>query len=170
MLFAEKEISKNTAEYILYLWQVEDMLRALDLDINKVEQVLRSSSEIDEVMLRRELTRYQLMIADMRNEGIMESGHLRKTLEMMAELHQLHQNLLKKDAAYRVIFEKAAPNIEALMTRSGRNRLTEVEACFNGLYGLLILRLKKEPVTLETEEAMATFSKMLAYLSAKHRN
>jgi hypothetical protein len=38
----------------------------------------------------------------------------------------------------------------------------------NALYGLLLLRLKKQPVHRETEEAMSTFSQMLALLSKRY--
>lgn len=170
MLFAEKEISKNPAEYVLYLWQMEDLLRAIEFDMNQVEALLASSPDMDEVQIRRERTRYQLMIAEMRDEGILESGHLNRGLKVMTDLQLLHQQLLqKKDAKYKEIFENALPNIQAFIGKSGRRSQTEVEACFHALYGLLMLRLKKEPVTPETQDAMDTFSKMLAYLAAKAR-
>ena len=171
MLFAEKEISKNVAEYVLYLWQMEDLLRALNFDLNKVEQLLLSSSEIDDVTRRRELTRYQLLIAEMREEGLLESGHLGKGLKLMADLHYLHQNLIlvKKDKDYQKIVLEAQPFLNEFLSKSGQKRLTEVEVCFNALYGLLLLRLKKEPINPSTQEAMDSFSKMLAYLAAKYK-
>jgi len=171
MLFAEKEISKNVAEYVLYLWQMEDMLRALNFDIVRVEQLLLSSADIDDVTRRRELTRYQLLITEMRDEGLLETGHLSKSLKLMADLHYLHQNLLlvKKDKNYQQIVEEAQPFIQEFTTKSGQRRLTEVEVCFNALYGLLLLRLKKEPINPSTQEAMDSFSKMLAYLAAKYK-
>ncbi|MES2629631.1 MAG: DUF4924 family protein [Bacteroidota bacterium] len=168
MLFAEKEISKNPAEYVLYLWQMEDLLRAINFDMNMVEKLLASSPDMDDVTIRRERTRYQLLIAEMRDEGILETGHLAKGLLVMTDLQLLHQSLIqKKDKAYLPIYQEALPNIHDFIGKSGRKSQTEVEACFQALYGLLILRLKKEPVTPQTQEAMDTFSKMLAYLAAK---
>lgn len=169
MLFAEKEISKNPAEYVLYLWQMEDLLRAIEFDMNQVEALLASSPDMDEVTLRRERTRYQLLIAEMRDEGILESGHLSKGLKVMADLQVLHMDLVKKDKTYLAIAQAAVPNIQEFISKSGRKNQAEVEACFHALYGLLMLRLKKEPVTPETQEAMDTFSKMLAYLAAKSK-
>ncbi len=168
MLFAEKEISKNPAEYVLYLWQMEDLMRALQFDMVRVDALLNSTNDMDEVTLRRERTRYQLLIEDMRDEGILETGHLAKGLRVMAELQELHLSLLKgnKDPKYKTIAEAAVPNIMEFISRSGRKSQTEVEACFQALYGLLLLRLKKEPITEDTQAAMDTFSQMLGYLAA----
>ncbi len=171
MLFAEKEISKNPAEYVLYLWQMEDLLRALEFDMNQVEGLLSTASDMDEVTLRRERNRYHLLITEMRDEGILESGHLSKGLKVMAELQVLHLSLVQsnKDKGYMEVVEAAMPNINEFIRKSGRKSQTEVEACFQALYGLLMLRLKKEPVTPETQEAMDTFSKMLAHLAARYQ-
>ena len=40
MLIAREKKKSNIAEYILYMWQVEDMLRGLGLDINRVKNEL----------------------------------------------------------------------------------------------------------------------------------
>ncbi len=145
-------------------------MRALEFDMSKVAQLVSASDILDEVMARRELNRYQLFIEEMRADGITDSGHLAKTLKLMADLHYLHQNLLlvKKDKKYAALVDEALPNINAFIQKSGQKRMTEVEACFNALYGLLVLRLKKEPISPETSEAMDSFSKMLAYLAAKY--
>ena len=36
MLIAREKRKSNVAEYILYMWQVEDMLRAMQMDIELV--------------------------------------------------------------------------------------------------------------------------------------
>ncbi|HEX4888408.1 MAG TPA: DUF4924 family protein [Luteibaculaceae bacterium] len=167
MLFAEQEIKRNPAEYILFLWQVEDLLRAIQFDLSKLTQILEATPNMDEVMLRRELTRYQMFIADMRADGIMESGHCSKSMELLAELHFLHQNLLtvKRDKRYKELVDAVLPDILAFISKSGQKRMTEIEACFQALYGLMILRLRKEPISPATQEAMDGFSKVLAYLA-----
>ena len=49
MLIAREKKKTNIAEYILYMWQVEAMLRALNLDIRQVDEKLIGSYRIDEV-------------------------------------------------------------------------------------------------------------------------
>ena len=38
MLIANKKRKENIAEYLLYMWQVEDLIRANGCDIDRVEQ------------------------------------------------------------------------------------------------------------------------------------
>lgn len=38
MLIAREKRKSNVAEYILYMWQVEDMLRAMQMDIELVNR------------------------------------------------------------------------------------------------------------------------------------
>ena len=40
MLIAREKKKNNIAEYILYMWQLEDMLRALKLDMEQVDRYL----------------------------------------------------------------------------------------------------------------------------------
>ena len=37
MIIAQQKRKENIAEYLLYLWQVEDLLRACHLDIDTVD-------------------------------------------------------------------------------------------------------------------------------------
>ena len=48
MLIAREKRRTNVAEYILYMWQVEDMLRALALDIEQVDRHVVSQFRVDE--------------------------------------------------------------------------------------------------------------------------
>ena len=48
MVIAQLKRQENIAEYLLYLWQVEDLLRACDLDIDRVEKTVISRYDVDE--------------------------------------------------------------------------------------------------------------------------
>ena len=37
MIIAQQKRNENIAEYLLYMWQIEDILRAYHLDINLIE-------------------------------------------------------------------------------------------------------------------------------------
>ena len=47
--------------------------------------------------------------------------------------------------------------------------MSDVELALNGLYGHLLLRLQKKEINPGTAAAMESFSKMLAYLSARYK-
>ena len=40
MIIAQQKRKENIAEYLLYMWQVEDLLRACDLDDDRIDQLL----------------------------------------------------------------------------------------------------------------------------------
>jgi hypothetical protein len=64
---------------------------------------------------------------------------------------------------------KAQPNITEYMMRTDGKSTNDVEVCLTALYGLMVLRLRKEPISSETDEAMRKFSNLLAKLSHHYR-
>ena len=38
MIIASQKRKENIAEYLLYMWQVEDLIRANNMDLDKIEQ------------------------------------------------------------------------------------------------------------------------------------
>ena len=70
--------------------------------------------------------------------------------------------------AYKAVYEKAKTNIEALRMRSGHSKESDIQVALNGLYGLLILKLKKTVITEETTRAFDTIRELVAELSARY--
>jgi len=48
MIIASKKRKENIAEYILYMWQIEDMIRANDFDISKIRRNIIDNFQIDD--------------------------------------------------------------------------------------------------------------------------
>jgi hypothetical protein len=42
MITASQKRKENIAEYLLYMWQIEDIIRANGLDLAKIEQISRA--------------------------------------------------------------------------------------------------------------------------------
>ena len=76
MLIAREKKKTNIAEYILYMWQVEAMLRALNLDIRQVDEKLIGSYRIDEATAKEMHEWYENLIEMMRLEKVEKSGHI----------------------------------------------------------------------------------------------
>lgn len=77
MYISQQLKKKNIAEYLLYMWQVEDMLRASNFDMEVVKKNIIDPypSLTDEQ--RRELTQwYQDLINMMHDEQVMQKGHV----------------------------------------------------------------------------------------------
>lgn len=85
----------------------------------------------------------------------------------MIQLVELHSALLKdpRFPEYTKKFYEALPYIVELRGKAGEARKGEIETCFNALYGMLMLRLKKREVSAETMDAIGKISSFIALLS-----
>jgi hypothetical protein len=167
MLIAQEKRKTNIAEYILYMWQVEDLIRAYQFNIDLIEEnLIAQYSQPPKVKLEVKDWYANLMLM-MYQEGIRERGHLSFLMTLLDEITDLHIRLLGKEGerTYQELYRNAAENLEIYRSKTANVAAGDIEASLNALYGLLLLRLKKKSVSHETEIAMASFSKLLAMLS-----
>ncbi|TWV14855.1 DUF4924 family protein [Bacteroidaceae bacterium HV4-6-C5C] len=158
-----KEI--NIAEYLIYMWQVEDLIRANGCDPDKINNNIVSRYPEEE---RAELTEwYANLIEMMRTEGVVESGHLQINRNVILTMTDLHLQLLasSKFPYYSAAYFKALPFIVELRHKNGKKEEPELETCFEALYGLLLLRLQKKEITPGTEKAMEAISALVSLLA-----
>ena len=162
MLIAREKRKSNVAEYILYMWQVEDMLRAMQMDIELVNRNVVSQFGGDDATRKEISDWYDNLIEMMRKEEVTKSGHVQVVKNMVNELTELHFHLLHnvQDMKYKQLFMMAANNL--LDYRRKTNLL-------HALYGHLMLRLQKKEINSQTTMAMETFSRMLAYLALRYK-
>lgn len=166
MLVAQLKKETNIAEYILYMWQIEDIIRSYKFDIDKIEKNIVDKYPQDDATKKRIKEWYLSLIEIMKEEGIEEKGHAGFILEDIKGLGILHQTLLTtiQDKKYQNYYDEAKPNIALLMQKSNGSYTNEIEAALNGLYGLMMLRLKGESVTEATKASLDSISKLLAHL------
>ena len=166
MLIAQEKEKTNIAEYILYMWQIEDIIRSNNFDLAQINDVViakfNASTEVQYAMKFW----YQNLIEQMMKEGISDKGHLSFTLKYLGELNNLHNSLLTtiQDHKYQEAYIAAKENINNFIIKSGGEAHNEIHACLNGLYGFLLLKLKRSEISAATKEAMNSFSKLLAIL------
>lgn len=167
MIVASKKRKENIAEYLLYMWQIEDLIRANGLDIDKIRTNIIDKFNLDETQ-RREMTEwYESLIDMMRREGVTEHGHLQMNKNILNQLVQLHQALLKDPAfpEYTAEFYRTLPYIVELRGKAGENQVGEIETCFTALYGMLMMRLQQKETSEATRNAIAQISRFIALLS-----
>lgn len=172
MLIAQEKRKTNIAEYVLYMWQMEDTLRALKFDMNIVEEQLITQFDKPEKIIADIRDWYANLILSMHEEGLHTKGHLKIVKAITDELFELHKRLIHevKNEPYLNTFSFAKPNIDSFREKLQMPEANDIEVCFNGLYGLLLLRLKKKEVTEQTIGAMQTFSNLLSVLSKHYRD
>ena len=171
MLIAREKRKNNIAEYLLYMWQVEDTIRACEFDMEIIEKRIISQFTENEKIRAEIRDWYANLILMMHEEDIREKGHLSIVQSLVNDLYDLHQKLLyeRKDEEYLEQYSWAAPNIREFKKKLNGQSSNDIETCLCGLYALLLLRLQKRKVSGETQEAMQTFSNMLALLSDRFK-
>jgi hypothetical protein len=166
MLIAEEKEKTNIAEYILYMWQIEDIIRSHNFDLSQItDSIISKFNATKEVQYDMKFW-YQNLIEQMMKEGIADKGHLSTTIKYLEQLNNLHNSLLTtmQDAKYQEAYLGAKDNINNFMLKSGGESMNEIHACLNGLYGFLLLKLKQAEISAATKEAMTSFSALLAIL------
>ena len=141
----------NIAEYILYLWQMEDYLRAFPQNAEATPEL----HELNEMMHR---------------EGIVEGGHLALANNALSEVEELHAQLLDEDALYRAAMIRLRPALNLLKAKTDRPTMSDIEACFVLLYQIMMLRLQKKEITPETADVQQRATQVLTFLSRAYRD
>ena len=137
---------ENIAEYILWLWQMEDYLRAFPEQAEATQEL----QELNEMMHR---------------EGITESGHLQLAQNALGELEDLNDQLLNDEATYRAAIIRLQPSLNLLKAKTDRPTMSDIEACLVLLYQIMMLRLQKKEITPQTASVQAQATQLLQYLS-----
>ncbi len=171
-MFVQKELrEKNIAEYLLYMWQVEDMIRAAGLDSDRLYDAVIKGSGRSEEECREWKQWYDDLIEMMRAEGKTQSGHLQINENVLILLEDLHQRLLDshKQPEYRDLYYKALPFIVEFRAKNHNTENGELRDCFNMLYGVWLLRVQGKPVSAATEQAVKAVSACIGKLSVLYR-
>ncbi len=171
MLIASSKYEENIAEYILYMWHLEDMIRACKFSIELIRPNLIEPQSKDPQVLQKIEDWYLDFMKKMRQEGIEEKGHLGELNDILIELLYLHNSLLNitKDKTYEKLFLEAQPAIKEFSSKANSSALNPVEVCLNGQYAKLLLKIQKKNISPGTEEAFAHFRKVLAYLALRYK-
>ena len=171
MIIAQELKKNNLAEYILYMWQVEDLIRACKFDQTTLEnQLISRFDQPEEISIQ--IRNWYFEIAEMmKEEGIIKSGHLQFLVNQVNDLNDFHLYLLKskKDSDYQQLYNTVAPVLTeyALVTKPyGKN---ETQICFDALYATLILRLRKSEISSKTAEGVTHFSKLISALCQRYQ-
>lgn len=169
MIIARQKEQENIVEYILYMWQVEDLIRAHHFDIDAIYQNIIEKFQVSQESKWEMKAWYHHLIDTMMREGISERGHLSFVRDYMLRLQYVHQSLITliQDPKYISIYEKTQPYILELYRKSGGNVIHETEVCLTALYGIWLMRLKKQPISEGTHQAIQDISRMMAYLARK---
>jgi hypothetical protein len=171
MFIAAQKKKSSIAEYVLYMWQVESLIRASQFNMETIEKTIIDKMGLDENQLGMEIDWYSGLISKMKKQQVQSKGHLLEMRDLLIELSYLHNSLLNnvKDTNYGFLYNAAKPFILELKKKQEGLVHDEIEVCLNGLYAFWMLKASRKPVSADTEKAMAAVSKLIGVLSAKYR-
>ena len=171
MFIARKLKKENICEYLLYMWQVEDLIRAFNLNIDVINERIISQYTVSEDERKSLYDWYESLIEMMRLENVQVDGHLQLNKNIIIELDDLHSNILRsgKEAGYAAKFYHVLPFISQLRKQQDDLRISDIELCFNLQYGIMLLRMKKTEISPETLQAQTEISKFMVLLAKNYQ-
>lgn len=167
-MYISQELRKRSiAEYLLYMWQVEDIIRAYGCSLARLRREYIDRFDYTDEQKEEMTDWYGNLVRMMNSEGCRESGHLQINKIVIQQLSELSAQLTSssKYPFYNSEYYKVLPFIVELRRKSGDKQEDEIETCFNALYGVMMLRLQQKPVSPDTEHAIKEITTFLGMLS-----
>lgn len=167
MFIAQQKKETNIAEYVIYMYQIEDVLRAYKFDIEKVRRHIIQPQVKSKSLEQEAVKWYAEIIEEMKSRQLETKGHLYRLGEVITELIYLHNTLkdVVKDKKFLDLLTAAEEHVEAFRKKSDLESNHLVEVCLQALYMKLLLRLQKKEIGGESEKAFDSMRVVLAYLT-----
>ena len=166
MYIAQELRKKNIAEYILYMWQVEDTIRAFGCQLSRIRREYIEQFDYTDEQKEEETDWFGNLIRMMNEEGCRERGHLQINKTTLMMLEDLHRQLIDstKFPFYTSEYYKVLPYIVELRNRGANKKENEIETCFNSLYGVMMLKLQKKDISPDTAHAVKEITTLIGML------
>lgn len=167
-MYISQELRKrNIAEYLLYMWQVEDIIRAYGCSLTRIRREYIDRFDYTDEQKEEMADWYGNLVRMMNSEGCRENGHLQINKIVIQQLSELSAELLASSnfPFYNSEYYKVLPFIVELRKRGADKEENEIETCFNALYGVMMLRLQNKPVSPDTEHAIKEITTFIGMLN-----
>ncbi len=160
---------ENIAEYILYIWQLEDMFRALQLSPEAIYSQFIAPRNLDEQSGTMLLTWYMDLVSLLQKEGKEEKGHIEHTLHLISDMHNLHLQLqtLAIGARYRTLTARLGEVLPDLRGLFGQD-ISDTELAFRALYAAMLYRIKGDGAKGAVADTIEYISPVIAELSSMY--
>ena len=171
MYVAQKLREKNITGYVIYMYQVEDVIRAYSLDLDRIKEEYLPRFQYTPEQKEKVAEWYGNLISMMREENVQEKGHVQVLRNTMILLSDRHAELLHdpKQPFYSAAYYKALPYIVELRAHGSNREKDEIENCLDAVYGVTLLKMKGKPVSDDTLQAMQPITHLLELLSQLYR-
>jgi hypothetical protein len=167
---AEKKKSQNIGEYLIYMYQMEDLIRSYQGNMEEIRQFVVSHYPVSDTEKEEITAWFESLLTKMKVDKVLAKGHISELNTLVDNLANLHWSLLKTDRIYFEAYAKAKPFIiETALTFDGENPGNEIQICLNGIYGLLLCRLLGKDVDEHQLRAAETYGEVLSLLNFSYQ-
>ena len=166
MYIAQELRKKSIAEYLLYMWQIEDLIRAYGCSLSRIRNEYINKFDYSDEQKEEMTDWYGSLIKMINQEGCRDKGHLQINKILLQDLIELHSQLLQstKFPFYNAEYYKVLLFIVDLRNKGDKD-VNEIETCFDALYGVMMLRLQKKELSPDTEHAVKEITTFIGMLS-----
>ena len=169
MQSAQQKLSENIAEYVLYMYQIEDLIRAYKFDLDSIIYNYVQPQLPDTSFVNKYREWYSDLINQMKSQKIEKVGHLLSLQDILVELSYLHNTMIgMKNIKYSSLYSQAVNYIDEFKTKSDLKDKNHIEIAFHAMYMKFLLKIQKKEISSETENAFDSMRIMLAYLSKSY--
>ena len=172
MIIAQQKRQENIVEYLLYMWQVENLIRANKLDMSLIDKTIISKYGVEDEAKRKEIYDWWDNLTEMmRLEHKEEGGHLQVSKGLMDDVYNYHLYLLtlNTEIPYQNAFQNAWPDIEALQKKiPNGEKMHHIELALTAIYDYFLLKLQNKLILADTTNAVMRISHFMAILSGKY--
>ncbi len=170
MYIAKQKRKENIAEYILYIWQLEDLFRALLFNDQAIwNSLVEPQEQLDAQQKEQTYFWYLDLVNLLKSEGKTATGHIEHTIHLISDLNDLHLQLLKlpSGASYAVRYASTSGEIAKLRGLLEDRGASDIEVCFRALYSVVLLRIKdKEGAQEHINDVLEVVSPLIAHLTS----
>ncbi len=164
---AQRLRHENIAEYILYIWQLEDLLRAMQFSPEAIYSKFVAPRTNLSPQEQSTLLEWYTQIGELlQKEDKEQQGHIDHTLHLISDLHNLHLQLqnIPAGARYRTLYEslgEVLPDLRTLVS----GEMSDTELCFRALYATILYRIKGESQKSAITHTIEYISPVIAELA-----
>lgn len=172
MIISQQKRAENIAEYILYMWQIEDLIRAYNFDFEIIKHNLADQYQVEPSLKKDIRLWYEGLIDSMKSEEIIQSGHLAFLVGLVDDLNDFHFRLIDSPhhSDYQLLYEKAVYNIGDFRKKmTVKDKISDVEVSLTVLYGFMLMKMKKRTISEDTLQAIETIRDLMAVLAQKYK-
>jgi hypothetical protein len=167
-MFISRELrSKNIAEYLLYMFHLEDMIRALEFDESKIDKHISGAYPEEN---RAEAGEWYKNISEMmKYEKVQEKGHIHIVRNQIRDVEEF---LLKvkenNDEDFNKVYSVISPAFDEIRNRNNAENISGLaEMALNIVYWFMAQKLAGNTVSEEYTEQIRHISSFLAVLSLR---